>query len=327
MPSINIFQDDAFSLASLTAAIQSVPYAPGRISASNLFTDRPINTLDAYIEQENGVLELLPVVPRGAPAARVDPAKRVAKSFRVPHVPAEDLVTADQITGVRAFGSETEVEAVARVVANRFIPMRNSIEYTIESHRLLAIKGSFVDSVGAERSLFTEFGVTQVVVSFALATAATKVRAKCQEVLEAVEDGLGGLSFSGVRVFCGKNFWSGLISHDSVEKTYLNTQQAASLRGDTREAFEFGGLSWERYRGTSAVKIGDDEAFAVPEGVVDLFLSAMSPADYIETAGTMGQRIFAKQWETEGGKGVKLEAQANMLNICTRPAAVVKLTK
>jgi hypothetical protein len=327
MPAINIFQDDAFSLASLTAAIQNIPYAPGAIGKSGLYTEKEINTLDAYVEQENGVLSLLPVSPRGAPASRVLGAKRIAKSFRCPHIPAEDLITADQINGVRAFGSETEVEAVAKVVAARMGPMVRSIEYTIESHRLLGITGSFMDSVGNVGSLFTEFSVTQQTVDLALTSSTTKLRGKCLEIIEKVEDALGGLSYEKIRVRCGKNVWAALLTHPDFEKSWLNTQAAAELRGSPINEVEFNGLTWERYRGTSAVKIADDEAYATPEGVVDLFIAAFAPADYIETAGTMGQRVYAKQWETEGGKGIKLEAQSNPLNLNTRPRASIKLTK
>lgn len=204
--------------------------------------------------------------------------------------------------------------------------MRSTIEYTIESHRLAAIMGNYYDAAGNAVSLFTEFGVSQQTEAMALGTDTTKVRALCGNVLEKVEDALGGLSFSGVRAFCGKTFWSKLIDHPFVRDTYLNTQMAGSLRGDPRQEIDFGGIVFERYRGTSAVKVADAEAFAVPEGVQDLFVTAFAPADYVETAGTLGQPMYAKQWETEGGRGIKLEAQSNPLNICTRPRAVIKLT-
>ncbi|MFH1493746.1 MAG: major capsid protein [Pseudomonadota bacterium] len=327
MPTMNIFEDDAFSLTSLTAAIQTVPYQPGRIGESGLFAESGITTLDAYIEQEDGVLTLLPVSQRGAPKKGSEHGKRTAKSFRVPHVKEDDLVGADAIIGVRSFGSETEVETVAMVVLKRMTPMLNSVEYTLESHRLAAIMGSYYDAAGNLKSLFTEFGVSQQTVAFVLTVDTTSVRTKVMKTLEAIEDALGGLSFSGVRIFCGKNFWEALIAHPDVEKTYLNTQMAVSLRGDPRMELNFGGVTFERYRGTSSVKVGDDEAYAVPEGVVDLFVTNFAPADYIETVGTIGQRVYAKQWPTEGDRGINLEVQSNPLNICTRPRAVIKLTK
>ena len=326
MPAMNIFDNDAFSLASLSSAIQALPYQPGRIGASGLFAEKPINTITTYIEQFNGVLSLVPLSQRGAPAEPMGHGKRVVKSFKVPHIKAQDIVSADEIVGLRAFGSESEAETMARLLANRMQPMRNSIEYTLESHRLAAVMGAYYDAAGNAVSLFTEFGVSQQTLSYALGTTTTEIRQKVMDTLEMIEDALGGLSFSGVRVFCGKTFWNDLIVHKAVKETYLNTQMASSLRGDPRMEFDFGGVVFERYRGTSAVKIGDNDAYAVPEGVMDLFMTAFSPADYVETAGTMGQRVYAKQWNTEGDRGIHIEAQSNPLNLCTRPRAVIKLT-
>lgn len=86
MPGLNVFENDAFSLASLTAAIQAVPYQPGRIGASGLFVAKPVNTLTTFIEQYDGVLALLPVSQRGAPANPAQHGSRTVKSFKIPSI-------------------------------------------------------------------------------------------------------------------------------------------------------------------------------------------------------------------------------------------------
>lgn len=327
MATLDIFKDDAFSLSALTAAIQNVPYQPGRIAQLGLFgTPEGINTKSVMIESKDGVLSLVPVSQRGAPATQMTHESRSIRAFTVPHLKVEDALLADEVLGVRAFGSESEVETVAKVVGGRLVNMRRNIEYTKESHMLSAVKGTYIDSLGNSVSLFTEFGVTQDTIGFDLDTATSNIRLKILAMMESIEDDLGGLSFTGIRVLCGKDFWSKLIEHKMVKESYLGTQAAASLRGDPRMEFEFAGVIFERYRGTSAVKVADAEAYAVPEGVVDLFISRLAPADYIETVGTMGQAFYAKQWEMEAGRGIKVEAQSNPLHLCTRPHAVKKLT-
>lgn len=327
MAHMDVFKGDAFSLQTLTAAVQNLPYQPGRIEKLGLFGVDSISTLTVSIESKDGVLELIDVSQRGAPAAPIAHESRSIRSFAVPHLAIPDYLTADQVTGVRSFGTESEEETLVKVVGQRMTPMRNSIEYTIESHRLAAIKGQYMNAGGALTSLFTEFGVSQQTLGMALTTGTTKVRQKIMTMLEYIEDALGGLSFSGVRVLCGKTFWPELIEHPVVKETYLASSAASSLRGDPRMEFEFGGVIWERYRGTSAVKVEDDDAYAIPEGVPDLFITRFAPGDFIGAAGTLGQRLYARQWERNDGRGIEIEVQSNPLNLCTRPRAVIKLTK
>jgi len=327
MPALNVLgTDPQFQLADLSAAIQRVEYKPSRLSELGIFSERSISSLDVMVEEHEGVLKLLDVMERGAPPESLEVAKRTLRSFRVPHIKSTARVLADQIIGLRAFGSATEQETVARFIEQRLIPLRSSVEYTIESHRLAAIKGTYANAGGAFPSLFTEFGVSQQTQSFALGTATTKVREKCLGVLTKIEDALGGSDFGAVRVLCGSAFWASLIEHDKVKETYIATENATSMRGDPRVELFYGGLIFERYRGTSLVKIPDGEAFAVPMDVPGLFITAFAPGDYMETAGSMGERIYAKQWPLEANRGVQLEVQSNPLNICTRPASVIKLT-
>lgn len=327
MATLDIFNDDAFSLVNLTAAIQNSPFTPGRLGQMGIFgaPEGLINTT-AEIEFENDTLTVVPVSQRGAPGTPMSRGSRKLEVFSVPHIKPVDALMADEVLGMRAFGTENEVETVAKVVAQRLGKMRRAIEYTKESHRMLALKGFTVDKNGNQVDLFARFGVSQDTIDFVLDDPNTNVRLKCLALIESVEDSLGGLSFSGIRVLCGKTFWSSLIEHKSVKESYLATVAASELRGDPRMEFEFAGIVFERYRGTSDVKISDTEAYAVPEGVVDLFVVRNAPADYVETVGTLGQDSYAKQWLMEADRGVNLEAQANPLHLCTRPKAVKKLT-
>lgn len=326
MPMVDPFTPDAFSLNTLTASINNLPYQPQGLAALGLFEERGIATLDATIEEQDGVLSLVDVRPRGAPGTPVGGTARKVRSFRVPHLPEVAAILADEVQGVRAFGTDNQAEVLQTRINERLAIMRRNIDYTIEAHRLAAVMGSFYDANGSAISLFTTFGVSQQNLSFALGTATTSIRNKCNATLGLVEDALGGLPFSGIRVECGKTFWDGLTAHSKVEETYLNTQMAADLRRDPRLEFEFGGITWARNRGTSAVKIPDGEAYAIPTGVPGLFITRFAPANYVETVNTVGLPYYAKSEPMKLGKGMDLEAQSNPLNLCTRPAAIIKLT-
>ena len=144
--------------------------------------------------------------------------------------------------------------------------------------------------------------------------------------METIEQELGGTPFTGVRVLCSSGFWKALIEDKDVKETYLNTMMASALRQDPRLEFTHMGITYERYRGTSDVKIEDNLAFAVPEGVPGLFITRYAPANYNETVNTLGLPLYAMAEPMGMNKGFKIEAQTNPLNLCTRPSAVIKLT-
>lgn len=331
MAAMNIFNNDAFSLSSLTLAINAQPFVPGRIGALGLFHEEGITTITAQIEKQGNVLALVFAKPRGGNGQVVLGEARSLIPFNTVHLPQRSTINADEIQGLRAFGSETELEAVQSVVNTRLAKHRRQLDATHEWQRAGAIKGLILDADGVTPLLdvFAAFGLTQQTVAFVLGTSTTKVRTKCAEVLDKIEDALGAVSFSNVRVLCGKTFWTDLIEHPAIKDTYLNTAQAAALRGDPRESFDFGGLTFERYRGKmgSLAYIGDDEAYAVPEDVPDLCITRFAPADYMETVNTSGLPYYSKQEPLRFDKGVEIESQSNPLHLVTRPTAIIKLTR
>ena len=326
MPVPNVFTADAFRLDTMTAAINKVPYQPRRLGALGLFEERGISTLTASIEERDGVLSLLSVRPRGAPGKPISDGDRRAIPFIVPHIPATAQVLADEVMGVRQFGTENTAETVQNRVNERLADMQADIEYTNECHRVKAVKGVYVDSNGDDVSLFTTFGVSQQDQAIGLhATNSSKIREKALLVRKKVREGLGGLPWRGVRVLCSDDFWVALLEDKDTKSTYLNQVQASELRGDPTQSFTAFGMVWEWYEGTSDATLGSD-AYAVPEGVPGLFVTRYAPANYEETVNTVGAPYYAKGEPMRFGKGVDLEAQSNPLNLCTRPRAVIKLT-
>ncbi|WP_294948580.1 major capsid protein [Sulfurivirga sp.] len=316
-----------FTLTKLTASINELPYKPGRIGELGLFQEDGITTTTAVIEQYEGVLSLVEVAPRGAPAANVNDSKRKIVSMAVPHIPQRATILAAEVQNVRAFGTENQLEGLEQVISRRLSIMKRNLEYTIESHRLSAIMGKYYDAAGNQVSLYSTFGVSQKTVNFALATDTTEVTGKIQQVLDEIENALGGLAYDGITVICSPQFYDALIVHPKVKEAYLNYSAAAQLRGEAiLTEFVFNGVRFIRYRGTTDVKVPDGQAYAFPTGVAELFITRYAPADYVETVNTVGLPYYAKMEPMDFNKGYQLEAQSNPLNICTRPRAVIKLT-
>ncbi|MCO8167862.1 major capsid protein [Pseudomonas sp. 21LCFQ02] len=330
MAEISIFEELVFGVPALTVAINEQPYLPGRIGALGLFQEQGIQTLTVQIEKDGDTLALVPAGERGTSGLVVGASKRDLIPFNTVHLPQRFTIKADEIQSIRAFGSQTELQAVQDVVNARLARARRQLDATHEFQRMGALNGVVLDADGESvlLNIYDRFGVQRQTLPMNLNDPATDVRVRTGEALDMQEDALGNVTSSGSRAFCGKNFWNKLIGHKSVKETYIATIAAAELRGDARESFEFGGVIWERYRGKVAGVsfVHDDEARLVPEGVPDLYISAFAPADYMETVNTLGIPYYSKLETLPFGKGVAGEAQSNPLHLCTRPRAQIRLT-
>jgi hypothetical protein len=329
MADIAIFEEQAFSVSSLTHAINEQAYLPGRISSLGLFQEEGVTTLTVQIEKDGDTLALVPAGERGTSGLVVGASKRDLIPFNTVHLPERFTIRADEVQGIRAFGEQTELQAVQDVVNARLAKARRQLDATHEFQRAGALNGLILDADGQRvlLNIYDRFGVQRQELSMGLNAADTEVRVKCGDALDMQEDALGSTTSSGSRAFCGKTFWNKLVAHKSVKETYLNSVQAAALRGDARDSFEFGGIVWERYRGKvgGVAYVPDDEARLAPEGVPDLFISAFAPADYMETVNTLGIPYYSRIETLPFGKGVAGEAQSNPLHLCTRPRALIRL--
>ena len=327
---LDVFNDDAFSLASLTKSIIGTPHQPGRIGELGLFTSEPVATTSVSIESLGSTLSLVPSAPRGAPGKPMGNDKRKLMAVNTVHLPQTATVLADEVQNLRAFGSETDVETVANLVSRKLGRMRADIDVTIEYQRMGAIKGQVLDADGTTvlLDMTTVFGVGPQAHNMVLGTAGTKVRNKVVEAKRKVESALGGLQYTALRALCSQSFFDALVGHQAVEAAYDRWMNGEFLRNDVRGGFYFAGVYWEEYRGNVSGQpfVADGTALLVPEGVRDLFVTNFAPANYMETANTLGLPYYAKQERMQFDKGVVLEAQSNPISLCTRPSSVVVLS-
>lgn len=330
MAEISIFEDEAFAVAALLTVINADHVVPGQISASGLFEERGVASTVIQIEKDGTTLQLVSAKPRGAPGMAVIADKRQLIPFNAVHLPEVFQILADEIQGIRAVGSMTELQQVQSVVAARIEKARRQLDLTHEWQRIGALKGLIIDADGETELLdiYQRFGLERPdPIPMELDNDATDVSVKCIDVLDQQEDALGNITSTGATAYCGRTFWADFIAHPNVRETYLASEAAAALRGDRRKGFEYGGIFWERYRGkhSGVPFVADDRAYVVPEGVPELFISAFAPADYMETVNTEGLPYYSKLERMKFDKGVEGEAQSNPLHLCTRPLSVIEL--
>lgn len=141
---------------------------------------------------------------------------------------------------------------------------------------------------------------------------------------------------SGVHALVSKEFFRKLITHAKVKDAYARWRDGEALRSDLRKGFEFGGITFEQYLGQVSTIDGEvrrfikeNEGHCIPMNTLDTldtFETIYAPADFLETANTIGKAVYAKQETRKFNRGVDLHTQSNPLPICYRPKVLVKLS-
>ena len=305
MASMDIFNSSAFSMTSLTGAVSKVGFKPQLLGSLGIFEPMPVRTRTVFVDRREDKLVLIPSSPVGAPPKELVVDPRNAVPLKTTRLAEGFTLYAEEIQGIRAFGSESEFAQVQTEYLKRMAKVRDDMDLTHEYHRLGALQGLLLDADGTTviYNYFTEFGVTEAAaIDFDLDNASPAtgaLRKKCAEVIRSMARSAGGAftPSTTVHALVGDAFYDDLISHPEVEKTYLNWAAAADLRRDkTWQAFTYGGITWHNYRGTddnSTVAIDPDEAKFFPVGARDVFKKAMAPAEFGPYVNTLGQDTYA----------------------------------
>lgn len=334
MTAPNVHTSDPFSLESLTAAVNAVPYRPGQVSAAGIFEEDSVSTTMISIERRNGKLGLVEPTARGGPGETTGDEDRNKVPVIVPHYQRDDSILADEVQNVREFGTESSLETVEGRVNRKAQRHAADLTMTLEHQRVGALKGIVTSkSGGVLVNLYNTFGIAVPAdVSLELDVEATLVASLWQDVIYSIEQSLDE-PYDGFHNFTGRNFHKALWQHKSVRETFLFNGGATVLRQDVPDIFEWCGATWERYKtGAKATAdigspyIADNEARVTVKGVPDLFITRFAPADYNETVNSPGLPFYSRAPEKPNGKGYDLEVQMNAISLCTRPEVLRKLT-
>ena len=111
---INPFDAGGYSLAEMTSAINILPNVYTRLGQMGLFRFEGVTQRSVIIEQAEGVLNLLPTVPLGGPATVANRDTRSMRSFTVPWIPHDDVITPQDIQGIRRHRADQCLQGQAR---------------------------------------------------------------------------------------------------------------------------------------------------------------------------------------------------------------------
>ena len=335
MATLDIFNNDAFSVSRLTQLITDVPRVPTQLGDERLFTESGLTTTTMMIERTGSGLSLVPSAPRGGVGQTVGRDRRKMIPIAAIHLPQRDTIMADEVQGVRAAGTEAEVESITQLVRRQATKMKTNLDLTLEYHRVGALKGLVLDANGVDviYDLYSIFGMTRESLGFNINTANTSVdlKQKCIDLKRKIQMKLGGRSFRRVRVKCSESWFDKFVGHDKMKAAFDTFQGNSFLRTDQSTSdFEIYGVVFQVYAGGTGGANGSDfipadRAYAYPEGVPNMFQTHYAPGDYMSTVNTMGVPYYMSQERLPHDKGVDLESQSNPITINTLPEAVIEL--
>lgn len=336
---MDVFRQDAFSTTNLTAAIDKEGYIPTMLGQiSGLFVPPPLGqptTKWIFVEERESEPAIIHTSPRGAEPTpgRTDEKSRKVRPFQIPRLARSRRLEAQEIAGIRAFGSITEVQSVEMMVARFQMLIQRDLSLTWENMRLGAVQGATLDADGSTiydwSDEFQQTLPAEVTWTLSSSTADGSIRTQCSTTRRAIVRALKGLGGTNVAIWglCSDSFWDAFMASKEVRETWQFSLQATRLQENAAwQTFDYGGITFANYRGTddnSTVAVPDKKVKFFPTGA-GIFQEVFAPADErFEYVNTPGQAAYS--WmvlDEKRNSFADVEMASYPLYMCTMPQAL-----
>lgn len=335
---------NSFKTSEMTDAINEIENQYGYINSRNYFNMKSTGQTAIIFDVNKHDITLLPQVNRGDHSATQGKEREVDTfALKLAYFKHQDRLTVEDIQSWRQPGQEIQ-ETLARATAEKLQDMRMTADQTKEYMKLQAFKGVFKTPDGkVVADMFTEFGVTQKQIDFALGTAGTNVDDKISELKRYIASNVKtGGAISGVEVLVDPIFFDKLVSHPQIRDAWKFYQNSGTqrLRDDlanymqwgVMDVFEHRGVRFMSYdatfnlpNGTTEQGIADDTGHAYGLGVRDLFRGYSGPSNKLSLANQPGREMFVRQYADNRDEFVDFELEMAPLYFCTKPASLVEV--
>ncbi len=244
---------------------------------------------------------------------------------------------AAQVQGIRAFGSENQLESFEMKVAEKLDVIKTNNALMREFIRAGALQGVIYRKDGTvSQSLWNQFELQQNTHSIALGTATTDVIAEILEAKEKAEDELGQFQGQVQRyaLIAGKNMFRKLTRHEKTQKAFELFSSTTGYGGAAREDFRKVGFpiltdvevfSYSKGKWGDTYFLAPDDALLCPV-IEGMYQTRNAPADNKLAVNTIGLPEYASTWELEGGKGDVVHGEMSTVSYVQRPRSIIKIT-
>lgn len=330
-----------FEVVDYTKELQLIPLTPTLLNDTGIFKEEMLSTHTVTFEEISNTIGIIGDSYRGAkPMANKDDVRKI-RSYPLAHFSILDAVKPEDIQGKSAYGQPTVAENEAAVIARKMMRIEQKFSQELEAARFSTLTtGSIYAPNGTiAGNFFTDFGITQTVVPFALGTASTDIISKVEAVIATIQDNANtGQVVQSVVGYCSNEFFSAFISHAKAQAAYtyytategqqILRNRAGNGTGLYRE-FTFGGVRLVEVRQSIpgyGRLIPANEAVFIPTGVDDAFVTYFGPANKIDFVNTTAQRTYMFSYRDPKGMGLELEASSDYISVLKRPQLVIKAT-
>lgn len=326
--------ENAFQMTDYTQELLLIPNTWGLINELGIFQTESVAQHTITVEAIEGTLGLIRDQFRGTRANANKNDNRKMYAFSIPSFPLDDSILPEDIQGKRAFGQSDAAETEAAVIARKLARIRQNHSVTLEAARAQAITTGtiYAPNGTVTGNYYTAFGITRKEVDFVLGTAGTEVLEKSEEGLAHIQDNIrDGSVVNEVVVLCSPEFFSKLIKQAGVKesyKYYTSTQEPTRNRLGTGlyRRFVHGSVTYIEYRGSynGSRLIPAGDAYMLPMGTSDTFVSYFSPANKFDFVNTLGEEAYVWTYRDPKGSKIEIESEHNAIHVLRRPQAIVR---
>jgi hypothetical protein len=333
---------NGFEVVDYTTELTLVPKKWTLLNDVGLFGAEYLTTATVTFDAIEGVIGLVKDQYRGAKPQPMQDDLRKIHSYYVPHFPAVDRLTAQDIMGKRAYGSADMQDTQAAAIARKLARIQRAFDDTLETARFRTLGSlqAYAPNGTVVADFASDFGITQKVVDFAFSSATTDVMAKFEEAVAHIQDNLKGTGANGIVCYAGANWFAALIAHAKVQTAYqyyAATDGQSILRNRAgndpmsfyRE-FTYGNVRVIEVRGNApdgSPYVNADKAIFIPVGTEGVFETYFAPSGKLDLVGSIAEPRYLWTYADPRGEGIDIEAEMNMLNVIRQPALVVSATK
>jgi hypothetical protein len=328
----------AYEIVDWTLELNQLPNMYGLTQELGIFRSEPVAQNVVQFEANNQTLGLVTDQYRGTRNTMSSEDQRKAHAYILAHFPLDDQLTARELVGKRAYGSADMAENEAAAIMRKMERIRKSHAMTKEVARVhtLVTGSQFAPNGTVSANFYTDFGVTQTTTTFSAAsTSPTIIRDISRSAVDSIQKNImSGETPNGFVALCNPDYFDKMVSQVGVIDAWRATQ---TLEMYNREGFRkgqydeitFGNIRYIRYFGfrpDGSPMIPLNEAYILPLGTQDTFVTYHGPAERFDTINTLGEEAYMWTQRSEDNTSIKISSESNFANLIRRPQCIVKST-